>query len=282
MTYALGIYLLHLLIGFLSPKTDIDRWVRSAVFSAILSVFSASLAARCLAMACRYFARAVAEPCPVCRQAAAADGGLGVEGVRAAAVRVQDVVRTLPPNPPAPFLVAHRRRARPQLQTDSAACTRPPSRCRCHVSLISLRLRRPQVVGRQGGRVGVRRDLHPLLRHPCVLADLGDLLFRAVLHDDAPPDCAYVEAQVHPVRYGEAVLQGNGPPPRFSSGLSKSARPKQLSLRRDRSSGTAADGAAFLFGPQKDTGKRDEALPGTTPLDDVIAALLPLDLESWR
>ena len=34
VTYALGIYLLHLLIGFLSPKTDIDRWVRSAVFSA--------------------------------------------------------------------------------------------------------------------------------------------------------------------------------------------------------------------------------------------------------
>lgn len=25
ITYALGIYLLHLLIGFLSPKTDIDR-----------------------------------------------------------------------------------------------------------------------------------------------------------------------------------------------------------------------------------------------------------------
>lgn len=26
VTYALGIYLLHLVIGFLSPKTDIDRY----------------------------------------------------------------------------------------------------------------------------------------------------------------------------------------------------------------------------------------------------------------
>jgi hypothetical protein len=61
---------------------------------------------------------------------------------------------------------------------------------------------------------GLRRDgvLHPIFRHPGVLADPADVFLRAFLHHDATTNQAHDQVQVHAIRY--RVKTFRFPPPK--------------------------------------------------------------------